>query len=108
MRSARTGTMALVLALLALSACQEPGQPGPMERAGAQIDHVTGKVTRSVGEFGVRAGEGVDQAGRSVGATAQRAGTRLHDSLVPVDETKAQNGTKAQNAAPDGPSRPAP
>jgi len=56
-----------------------------MERAGAQIDHVTGKVTRSVGEFGQRAGEGVDQAGRSVGATAQRAGTRVHDKLAPSD-----------------------
>jgi hypothetical protein len=90
------------VALVGLAGCQEPGEPGPIESAGAQIDHVAGKVTRSIGEFSVRAGEGVDQAGHWVGATAQRAGTGVHDKLVPSEDSATQK------AAPDGSRGPVP
>ena len=85
MRSARMGSLAMVSAVIGLSACQEAGQPGPIGRAGAHVDRAVAGAQRSVGDFGVRAGQGIDQAGRSVGAAAQQVGTGLHDRLVPSD-----------------------
>jgi hypothetical protein len=90
MRSARMRSLAMVSAVIGLSACQESGQPGPMGRAGAHVDRAVAGVQRSVGDFGVRAGRGIDQAGRSVGAAAQQAGTGLHDRLVPSDADGGQ------------------
>ena len=81
MTEVRAGSLAAVLALIGLSACQEPGQPGPTEHAGIQIDHAMAGVQRSVGEFSGQAGQGLDDAGRSVGAAAQQVGSRLHDWL---------------------------
>jgi hypothetical protein len=85
MGRARTWSLVLIPMLVGLTACQEPGQPGPMERAGAHIDHTVTNVQRSVGDFSLRVGQGVDRAGRSVGAAAQAVGTGLHDRLVPPD-----------------------
>src|SRR5690348_2753694 len=83
MKSARNRSLAVVLVLAGLSACQGPGQPGPIERAGAHLDRMVAGAQRGVGDFSLRAGQGIDDAGRSVGATTQELGTRLHDSLVP-------------------------
>jgi hypothetical protein len=90
MTEVRAGSLAAVLALIGLSACQEPGQPGPTERAGIQIDHAMAGVQHSVGEFSGQAGQGLDDAGRSVGAAAQQVGSRLHDWLVPADTSSAR------------------
>jgi hypothetical protein len=98
MEHARIGSLALLLVLIGLPACQEPSQPGPMGRAGAQVDRVVAGMQHSVGEFSLRAGQGVDQAGRSVGTAAQKVGTGLHDRLVP---SVASDASRAP-AAPDG------
>jgi hypothetical protein len=91
MTSARTGSIAAALALISLSACQDRSPPGPMERAGMQIDQTMAGVQRGMGEFSQRAGQGLNDAGRSVGGAAQQVGTRLHDRLVPVDTNSAQS-----------------
>jgi hypothetical protein len=100
MTRARTGWLALVPLMVGLAACQQPGQPGPMERAGAQIDRTVAGVQRSVGEFSQRAGQEVDHAGQSVGATAQQLGTGLHDRLVPADAPGAPSTPQAEDGAP--------
>jgi hypothetical protein len=105
MEHARIGSLALLPVLIGLSACQEkPGQPGPMERAGAQVDHVVAGMQRSVGEFSLRAGQGVDQARRPVGTAAEQVGTGLHDRLVP---SVAGDAPRAP-AAPGGTLKTAP
>jgi hypothetical protein len=102
MKSARTGSLALLPMLVGLTACQEPGQPGPMERTGAQIDRAVAGAQRSVGDFSLRVGQGVDHAGRSVGATAQEVGTGLHDRLVPPDVGSAPSPPVATDGTPRG------
>jgi hypothetical protein len=100
MRRAQSGppawvAPALFLGLIGLAACQQPGQPGPMERAGANIDRTVVDVQRNVGDFSRRAGQSVEKAGQSVGNTAQRVGTGVHDTLVPADPTPAPVATPA-------------
>jgi hypothetical protein len=90
-----------MVALISLSACQAPpGQPGPMERAGAHVDRTVTDVQRSVGDFSVRAGQGIDQAGRSVGHAATQAGTGLHDRLAPSGATGDAAGGRAAPPPP--------
>jgi hypothetical protein len=79
--------VAALLLSMGVTACQEPGQPGPMERAGAYIDRGVTDAQRGVADFSQRAGQSLDQAGRSVGAGAQRIGGTLHDQLVPAADT---------------------
>jgi hypothetical protein len=82
--------MAALLLSMGVTACQELSQPGPMERTGAYIDRTVTDTQRGMAEFSERAGQSLDQAGRSVGAGAQRVGTTLHDSLMPAtDQTSA-------------------
>jgi len=100
MTTASAGSLAIVFALIGLSACKETGQPGPAERAGVGIDRAMAGVQRSVGEFSLRAGRGLDDAGRSVGAAAQQVGTQLHDGLVPADTNSAQNTPAPSDGAP--------
>ena len=96
MQRVRRGTSVLFLALQGLSACASSDQPGPFGRAGAQIDHAVADAERGIGDFSVRVSDGVDQAGRAVGATAQRVGSSVHNWLVPSDERSTHN------ASPDG------
>ena len=79
--------LAVLLLPMSMTACQEPGQPGPMERAGTYIDRTVTDAQRGVADFSQRTGHSLDQAGRSVGAGAQRVGTTLHDSLMPTADT---------------------
>jgi hypothetical protein len=82
--------MAVLLLSTSVTACQEPSQPGPMERTGAYIDRTVTYTQRGMAEFSERAGQSLDQAGRSMGAGAQRVATTVHDSLVPAtDPTSA-------------------
>ena len=74
----------VLLLFMGLTACQDPGQRGPMERTGAYIDRKVIDTQRGMAEFSQRAGQGLDQAGRSVGAGAQRVGATVHDSLMPA------------------------
>ncbi len=76
--------LAVLLVPMAITACQEPGQPGPMERTGTYIDRTVTDTQRGMADFSQRAGQGLDQAGRSIGAGAQRIGASLHDSLMPA------------------------
>ena len=69
---------------MGLLACQEPGQSGPMSRAGAYIDRTVGDTQREMADFSQRAGQSLDQAGQAVGAGARRVGTTLHDGLLPT------------------------
>lgn len=78
--------LAALLLIIGVTACQEPGQPGPMERTGAYIDRTVTDTQRGMAEFSERAGHSLDQAGRSVGAGAQRAGSTLHDNLMPATD----------------------
>jgi hypothetical protein len=82
----RARTLVLSAVMLGLSACQSPDQPGPFGRAGAQIDHTVADTQRSLGDFSVRAADGVNQAGRAVGTSAQRVGSSVHDWLSPSDD----------------------
>ena len=82
-RTWNVGPSAMLL-LMGLTACQEPGQRGPMERTGAYIDQKVIDAQRGVAEFSQRAGQSLDQAGRSVGSGAQRVGATVHDRLVPA------------------------
>ena len=99
-----TGTcrVVLVAALLPMgvTACQEPGQPGPMERAGAYIDRGVTDAQRGVADFSQRAGHSLDQAGRSVGAGAQRVGGTLHDQLAPAADTPPSRPPDAWDSQP--------
>jgi hypothetical protein len=104
MEHARVASIALLLASIGLLACQEPSQPGPMERAGAHLDRVVAGMQRSVGEFSLRAGHVADEAGRSVGTAAQLVGTGLHDRLVASDESDVSRVP----VAPDGTVRATP
>lgn len=79
--------LAVLLLPLGMTACQEPGQPGPMERTGAYIDQTITDAQRGVADFSQRAGKSLDQAGKSVGAGAQHVGTTLHDNLMPATDT---------------------
>jgi hypothetical protein len=79
-------TLAIWLLTVAASGCQDPGQPGVMERAGAQIDQTMGRAQQDVGDFSLRVGRALSQAGQSVGDAANVAGTRVHDWLVPADQ----------------------
>ena len=106
MRGTR-GVVPLTVWLLSmcLTGCQEPGQAGPMERTGVYIDHKIGDAQRGVADFSQRAGQSLDQAGRSIGAGAQRVGTTLHDSLMPATDATnpstvpAADGTNPSTAA---------
>lgn len=82
-----TVPLAVLLVPMAITACQEPGQPGPMERTGSYIDRTVTDTQRGMADFSQRAGQSLDQAGRSIGAGAQRVGTSLHDSLMPATDT---------------------
>ena len=73
-----------VLLLVGLTACQDSGQRGSMERTGAYIDEKVTDAQRGVAEFSQRAGQSLDQAGRSVGAGAQRVGAKVHDNIMPA------------------------
>lgn len=79
--------LAVLLLPIGVTACQEPGQPGPMERTGVYIDHKITDAQRGVADFSQRAGQSLDQAGRSMGAGAQRVGATLHDSLTPATDS---------------------
>ena len=83
----RVVLVAALLLPMSVTACQEPGQPGPMQRAGAYIDRGVTDAQRGVADFSQRAGQSLDQAGRSVGAGAQRVGGTLHDQLAPAVDT---------------------
>lgn len=76
--------LAVLLLSIGVTACEEAGQPGPMQRTGAYIDRTVTDAQRGVADFSLRAGQSLDQAGRSVGAGAQRVGASLHDSLTPA------------------------
>jgi hypothetical protein len=79
--------LAVLLLPMAITACQEPGQPGPMERTGTYIDRSINDAQRGMADFSQRAGQSLDQAGRSIGAGAQRMGTTVHDNLMPATDT---------------------
>jgi hypothetical protein len=92
--------LAALLLSMGVTACQEPGQPGPMERTGAYIDRTVTDTQRGVADFSQRAGQSLDQAGRSVGAGAQRAGTALHNSLMPATDTTSVTPPAASSSQP--------
>lgn len=79
------GSMLLAAALLGagLTGCQEPGQPGPMERTGAHIDRMVTGAQRGIANFSQQAGEELDAAGKSVGAGAKQVGSSIHKGLTP-------------------------
>jgi hypothetical protein len=54
-----------------------------MERTGAYIDHKVNDAQRGIADFSQRAGQSLDQAGKSVGAGAEQVGTKVHDKLTP-------------------------
>jgi hypothetical protein len=97
-RCGRVYPIGLVLAVIA-SGCQEPGQPGPMERAGVQIDRTMGRAQESVGDLSQRVGRSLNQAGQSAGDAANNAGTSVHNWLAP-----AKKGD--QDPAPTGATQP--
>jgi len=90
--------LAILLLPMAITACQEPGQPGPMERTGTYIDRSITDAQRGMADFSQRAGQSLDQAGRSIGAGAQRMGTTLHDSLTPAPDTTNPSPTTASGS----------
>ncbi len=81
----------LLFAVVA-SGCQEPGQPGVMERTGAKIDQTVGNAQQGVGDFGLRVGRALNQAGQSVGDAGNVAGTSVHDWLVPAEKADQAPG----------------
>ena len=83
-RTCRVLPPAVLLLAMGVGACQQPGQPGPMERTGAYIDRTVTDAQRGVADFSQRAGQGLDQAGRSVGAGAKQFGNDLHERLSPA------------------------
>jgi hypothetical protein len=101
MQRVRVGALVPFLALQGLIACASPDRPGPLGRAGAQIDHAVADAERGIGDFSVRVSDGVDQAGRAVGATAQRVGSSVHSWLAPDERSKG-------NVFPDGRVLPGP
>ena len=100
MRGTRcSAALAILLLSIGVTACEEPGQPGPMQRTGAYIDRTVTDAQRGVADFSQRAGQSLDQAGRSVGAGAQRVGTTLHDSLTPAaDKVNPSTGWDSQQS----------
>jgi hypothetical protein len=50
---------------------------------------------RSVCDFSLRAVQGVDQAGRSVGSAARQVGTELHDRAIPLPSKNPKGLTKS-------------
>lgn len=87
--------LAVLLLPMCVTACQEPGQPGPMERTGVYIDHKITDVQQGAADFSQRAGQSLDQAGRSIGAGAQRVGATLHDSLMPATDSTSPSPAAA-------------
>ena len=85
MTGAYGGLLWAGLLLTALAACQEPGQPGPMQRTGAQIDRAVTGAQRGIANFSLQAGQELDAAGKSVGAGARQVGSSIHNSLTPAD-----------------------
>lgn len=90
--------LAVLLLPMAITACQEPGQPGPMERTGTYIDRTVTDTQRGMADFSQRAGQSLDQAGRSIGAGAQRMGASLHDTLMPATNTADSSPTAASDS----------
>ena len=91
--------LAVLLLPIGMTGCQD-GQPGPMERAGAYIDRTVTDAQRGVADFSQKAGQSLDQAGRSVGAGAQRVGTTLHDNLAPGTDRTSPPPPPAWNSQP--------
>jgi hypothetical protein len=75
--------IAVALGGLALTCCQEPGQPGPAERAGTAIDRSINDAKRGIGEASQSVGQSLGEAARSAGGAASRFGREGHDALVP-------------------------
>jgi hypothetical protein len=87
----------VLLAVLG-TGCQQPAQPGPMERTGAQIDQTMGRAQQGVGDFGQRVGRALGQAGQSAGDAASAAGTSVHDWLVPSGTSDQPPGVDPSQA----------
>ena len=88
-----------LLFAVAAPGCQEPGQPGVMERTGAEVDRTVEHAQQGVGNFGLRVGRALNQAGQSVGDAANNAGTSVHDWLIPADKA---NPAPAVDPSSDG------
>lgn len=71
------------LAIVALAGCQRPGQPGPMQRAGAAMDQDVINAQSNLGRASEVTGQALDRAGRAVGGAANRTGKYLQDKLSP-------------------------
>ncbi len=84
-RRGLTNAIWLVFAVVA-PGCQDPGPPGVMERTGAEVDRTMGHAQQGVGDFSLRVGRALNQAGQSVGDAANVAGTSVHDWLIPIDK----------------------
>ncbi|HEY7576664.1 MAG TPA: hypothetical protein VH855_03635 [Acetobacteraceae bacterium] len=91
-------TACLLLAVLG-TGCQQPGQPGAMERTGAQIDQTMGRAQQGVGDFSQRVGRALGQAGQSAGDAANAAGTNVHDWLVPSGKPDQPPGVDPSQAS---------
>ena len=96
----RVVLVAALLLPMSVTACQEPGQPGPMQRAGAYIDRGVTDAQRGVADFSQRAGQSLDQAGRSMGAGAQRVGGTLHDQLMLATDASSPRPPDAWSGQP--------
>jgi hypothetical protein len=81
-----------LLCAVGASGCQEPGQPGAMERTGAEVDRTMGQAQQGVGDFSLRVGRALNQAGQSVGNAANVAGTGVHDWLTPAEKADQASG----------------
>ena len=82
-----------LLCSVAASGCQEAGQPGVMERTGAEVDRTVGQAQQGVGDFSLRVGRALNQAGQSVGNAANAAGTGVHDWLTPAEKPDQAPGS---------------
>jgi len=80
-----TNAMWLMFAVVA-PGCQDAGPPGVMERTGAEVDRTMGHAQQGAGDFSLRVGRALNQAGQSVGDAANVAGTSVHDWLIPIDK----------------------
>jgi hypothetical protein len=89
-----------LLIAVAVSACQEPGQPGVMERTGAGIDRTMGQAQQGVGDFSLRVGRTLNQAGQSAGDAANAAGTSVHDWLIPPEKPDRAPGVSPSGSDP--------
>lgn len=88
----RCGRLMMAGILVAgVAACDRPdrsaGEPGPAERAGAQIDQAL-----------TRAGEGLNKLGEKTGENLQDLGRRLKDEAREAEQAREQRAQDEQQA----------